>query len=102
MTMTPLENVPRETRVNGSSELLWRGRNLRQLGNNLGRARTRRMSSLVLRPLPLETYLNIVAKYNLSHLVQDPANLSHVTRVLEDNWHWPPDMRRDTAPSCRY
>ena len=59
------------------------------------------MSSLVLRPLPLETYLNIVAKYNLSHLVQDPANLSHVTRVLEDNWHWPPDMRRDTAPSLQ-
>ena len=38
-------------------------------------------------------YLRMVDSLNLSDLVRDDTNLTHIQTVLEENFRWPPDMR---------
>ena len=41
-----------------------------------------------------QIYLRMVDGFNLSHLIRDDKNLSHIQTVLENNFVWPPDMRQ--------
>ena len=38
-------------------------------------------------------YLRMVDSFNLSDLIRDDTNLTHIQTVLEENFLWPPDMR---------
>ena len=38
-------------------------------------------------------YINMVKKLNLTHLIEDEENVSHIHDVLKENFPWPPDMR---------
>ena len=38
-------------------------------------------------------YLNMIEKFNLTHLIEDEDNITHVQSVLEENFPWPPDMK---------
>ena len=40
-------------------------------------------------------YLNMVEKLNLTHLIKDEDNVSHIHTILKENFPWPPDMRWD-------
>ena len=40
-----------------------------------------------------QIYLRMVDGFNLSHLINDDTNLTHIRTVLEENFFWPPDMR---------
>ena len=41
----------------------------------------------------MEIYLSMVESFNLTYLVSDDTNLTHIQTVLEENFLWPPDMR---------
>ena len=41
----------------------------------------------------LELILSMIYEYNLSHLVEDDKNYSHLHNILESNFPWPLDMR---------
>lgn len=40
-----------------------------------------------------QIYLRMVDGFNLSHLINDDTNITHIRTVLEENFFWPPDMR---------
>ena len=41
----------------------------------------------------LELILSMISEYNLTHLVEDDRNYTHLHNILESNFPWPLDMR---------